>query len=247
MINFKHLFWIVVAVFVVVVFASLPSFFTFKAQREAKIAELNAELAQLTSQKVQVDRRAGEIDSQNAALKEQISDLRSQVKTHLDHVTELEKQLEVTRVNVFSTADPSEYTAKINQAFPEMKNSGWSIIETASESGRKRLWLRFPLGMVDAFIATLDDAKSLNVQKEDLKSAVTLQNDMIGLHERINKLSEEKAQIYKQAYNDAFIAYSSANKDFIDLLKQPNFRIEVPKRGALIGCTLLGVLLGTAL
>jgi uncharacterized protein HemX len=245
--NLKLWFWLVVAVFVVAVVASIPSFFTFKAQKEAKIAELNAELAQLTAQKSEVERHAGEIDAQNAAFRAQIGDLQGQVQMHLDKVMELQAQLAVARVNTFATADPSEYAAKINQAFPEMAKSGWSIIETSSASGRTRLWVRFPLGMVDSFINAQEEARSSGAQANELKSAVQLQNDMIGLHERINQLSEEKAEMYMQAYNDALAAYTSANKDFVELLKQPNFKVDVPKRGALIGCTLLGVLLGTAL
>jgi len=246
-VNFKLWFWLVVVVFVAAVIGSVPSFYMFKAQKEAKIADLNAELTRLTSQKAEVDKRAAEIDAEKATLTKQNEELRTQVQARVDRVTELEQQLQTARVHAYEPADPGDYTAVINKAFPEMKNSGWSIIETTGTTGRKSLWVRFPLGMVDAFVAKLEESESLGAQKDELKSAVKLQDEMLGLHQRIDQLLEEKSATYMQAYNDALDAYKSANKDFVELLKQPNFKVDVPKRGALIGCTLLGIVLGAAL
>jgi hypothetical protein len=50
-----------------------------------------------------------------------------------------------------------------------------------------------------------------------------------------------------EGYDKAYAAYVAANKDFVDVLKQPNFKLDVPKAGALLGCSLIGLALGAGL
>ena len=246
--SLKKWSWIVVVVVVVVLIASMSSFLTSRAERQQRIAQLTMELEELTEEKEATDRRAAEIDMENARLRTQVDTLQTEAAAHLETVSRLQDELEVARVNAFTTTEPGDYVEKIKDYYPEMAGSDWAVIQTTDpSSGLRRNYLKVPLGMADAFMFQQSRADNLEQQTAELTTVVELKNDIIGLQDRINVLTEEKSTAYMQAYNNAYAAYVAANKDFIDMLKQPNFKIDMPKRGALAACTALGLLLGAGI
>src|SRR5262249_42714584 len=130
--SLRHLPWIIVAVLVLLAAASIPSYFTFKAEREKEIAALTKQRDDLAAEKKDTDKHAKEIDDENTMLRAKVDGLQSDVKTHLANVSELKTQLDAAHVAAFTTLDPGEYVAKINKFYPGMAESDWAVVQTIS-------------------------------------------------------------------------------------------------------------------
>lgn len=245
--SLKSVFTVFVVLVVISALFSVKGFLDFKAEKEKKIALLIEEKAALQAENVEITKRSREIEEQNAALRTDVQDKESAAAGHLARVRQLEDDLKVARVNAFTASTPAEYKVKIAQFYPEMNKSDWAVIQTVSNSGRKRNYLKVPLGMADAFMFHQTRAENLSLQKGELTDVIKLKDQIIELKDQINELIEEKATIYREGYDKAYTSYMAANKDFIELLKKPNFEVKIPRMGTVLGATLLGVLLGVGL
>ncbi len=237
----KILAFVVVAAVLYSVYSSLVS-----AKNLEKIRQITAERDMLMMQRDDIEQRAAAITKEKEQLEAKVKEEETLVAAHTTKQQQLEQQLAAALQNSFTGTQPEEYKAKIAQFYPAMARSDWEVMQVVSmPSGLKRNYLKVPLGMADTFMFQETRAKNLQAQTDELKSVVDLQHEMLGLQERVSMLTEQKAEAYKQGYDAAYSAYRAENKDLVELLKQP--RIQVPKAGALLACSLLGVALGAAL
>ena len=244
MLNAKRWITILAVVAVAVTLYSVWSGLV-SAKNLQKIQELTVERDNLIMQKSEIETHVAALTKEKADLEAKVKDDQTQAAEHSAKQQQLERDLAVARESAFTGTQPEEYKTKIALFYPAMAKSDWEVMEVTTPSGRKRNYLKVPLGMADTFMFQQTRADNLQSQTQELKSVVDLQTDIIGLQRRITTVTEEKAAAYKEGYDAAYTAYQSANKDLIALLKQPRF--QVPKAGALIACSLLGVALGAGL
>jgi hypothetical protein len=229
---------------IVVLVAGLA--FSAWANRQARerIAQLEADQKELEATKLQLETTNAEILARERALEEQVRAKQTDVDANLAEVQRLSAELDAVRVQQFTTSRPAEYRQKIANFFPEMAGSDWGVYQAKDENGLNANYLRVPLGMADAFMFNQSARVNLEEQNEQLTDAVDLQREIIGLKDEVVALERQRADAWQQGFDTAFMAYSEINQELRDELRQPKFNVDMPKRGVLVGTTLLGILLG---
>jgi len=212
-----------------------------------RITELEQDQAEMLTLRDRLNEQNAQLEMQRDELQAQVMSLQGEVGDRLAQVEELEDELETARSTQFTSTRPAEYREKIAQFYPEMAGSDWGVFQARDENGLIGNYLKVPLGMADAFMLQETRADIREAQNEQLTNTVELQQQIIGLQGEISDLERQRADAWREGFDTASTAYLSVNEELRDQLGKARFRLELPKRGTLVGTTVLGLLIGAGL
>jgi hypothetical protein len=104
-----------------------------------------------------------------------------------------------------------------------------------------------PFRFAETFLIEHQNSESYKNQRDRLKEAVTMQEQIIGLEKQIVVLEEEKSAAYKQGYDSAYVKYLDVNEKYLNLLNNPpSVGFGLPQIGAVAIGTAVGFVGGVA-
>ena len=150
---------------------------------------------------------------------------------------------EQLNVRLLRTNDATE--REVREVFPEFSNA-MRVTEDLSDPEFPIRYIGFPVQFAQAFIIYRQNAEAFEEQRDSLAMLDTLNLEIIALKDSVITLTELNEATFRVGFDSAFARYEQRTTEYIDLLNQPRFKLDVPALSVILGSIAVGALVGVA-
>jgi hypothetical protein len=129
------------------------------------------------------------------------------------------------------------------EAFPEFAPA-MRATTVASAEGDSIHYLMFPTNFTRSFIIYRQNSDAFEAQRDSLLTLDAKNQEIIGLKDSIIVLTEANEQAYRLGYDSAFSVSQQLQAEYVKLLRQPRFGVNVPTLASLAGALGVGFAVG---
>jgi hypothetical protein len=145
-------------------------------------------------------------------------------------------------VRLLRTNDAVEQ--RVRQTFPEFANA-MRVTVDHTDPELPIEYIGFPVRFAEAFVIYRQNAESFEEQRDSLQMLDSLNVEVLALKDSIITLTELNERTFRVGYDTMYARYEARTDEYIRLLNQPRFKLDVPAVTALVGSMAAGVLVGT--
>lgn len=135
---------------------------------------------------------------------------------------------------------------RVREAFPEFAGAMRLTVDRRDPEFPIE-YIGFPTRFAEAFIAYRQNAESYEEQRDSLRLLDSLNVEVLALKDSIVTLTELNERTFRAGYDSVFALYQTRTTEYINLLNQPRFKLDLPAVGVIAGSVAVGVLIGDRL
>ena len=208
-------------------------------QAEVEAAQVRAQRDSITAVVAARDSMRQVVEVQAVQLTGEANDLRVQVAAA--EQARATAQLGVRRLR---TSEATEQ--RFRETFPEFSEA-MRVTEVAppEDPAFSIKYIMVPSNFAQTFIIDHQNSASFEAQRDSLRVLDSLNLEIIALKDSITHLVELNADAYRVGYDSAFTKFEQRTAEYISLLREPRFRLDVPSLSVILGSAAIGVAIGT--
>lgn len=145
-------------------------------------------------------------------------------------------------VRLLRTNDSVEQ--RVRETFPEFAGAMRVTVDRTDPEFPIE-YIGFPVRFAEAFVILRQNARAFEEQRDSLQMLDSLNVEVIALKDSIITLTELNERTFRAGYDSVYARYEARTDEYIRLLNQPRFKLDIPAVSAMVGSLAAGVLVGT--